>query len=120
MYCTVYYGVTDYFIMAPLYCEVIDPNPTPPALDVVDEALVVLDLSDNGLGGEQAIDLGLVSADGEGEQDRGACRAALPRVGEHGDIGPQHSIGLLQRSSLGTTESERGQIDDYCTHIDFY
>lgn len=82
----------------------------------------MLNLSNDGLlGGGQPINLDLVGTDGRGEQDGGVGRAALLRVGEHGDLGPQHSVGLLQRASLGTMkEHGRGQIDEYTTQIDFY
>ena len=73
----------------------------PPALDIIDHAPVVLDLSDDRLlGGRQAVDLGLIGADGGGEEDGRAGRPTLVRVGEHRDLSFQNGVLLLQRPRL--------------------
>ena len=82
----------------------------PPALDVVDHAPVVLDLSDDRLlGGRQAVDLGLVGADGGGEEDGGASRPTLFRVGEHRNLGLQNGVLLLQRPRLKGGEKKKSR-----------
>ena len=68
----------------------------------------MFDLCDGGLfGGAQGVDLAFVGPDGRRQQDGRAGRTPLVRVGEHGDLGLQHRIVLLQGTGLGERKRKR-------------
>lgn len=72
-----------------------------PGLNIINNAFVVLYLSNDGFFSScEAINLKFICSNGRSEKDGRAGGSSLLWVSKHGNLGFEYSIVLLQRASL--------------------